>query len=86
MSNNIFNLQADLMKDSLSLSSSLCCVQLSVTLWTVACQVPVAMGFPRPTGVGSHFLLQGVFLDQGLNLCLLHWQAGFLPLSHLNKS
>ena len=28
-------------------------------------------------GVGCHFLLQGIFLIQGLNLCLLHWQAGF---------
>ena len=24
----------------------------------------------------------GIFLDQGLNLCLLHWQADSLPLSH----
>jgi len=24
----------------------------------------------------------GVFLDQGLNPCLLHWQADSLPLSH----
>ena len=24
----------------------------------------------------------GIFLDQGSNLCLLHWQADFLPLSH----
>ena len=34
-------------------------------------------------GVGCHFLLQGIFLTQGLNphhLCLLHWQAGSLPL------
>ena len=35
------------------------------------------------TGVGCHALLQGIFLTQGLNLCLLcllHWQAGSLPL------
>ena len=39
--------------------------------------------FPvKNTGVCSHFLLQGIFLTQGLNLCLLHWQADFLPLSH----
>ena len=25
---------------------------------------------------------RGVFLDQELNLCLLHWQVGSLPLSH----
>ena len=35
------------------------------------------------TGVGCHFLLQGIFLTQGFNLhllCLLHWQADSLPL------
>ena len=31
--------------------------------------------------MGFHFLLQGIFLTQGSNLCLLHWQAGSLPLS-----
>ena len=30
-----------------------------------------------------HFLLQGIFLTQGLNPHLLHWQADSLPLSHL---
>ena len=39
--------------------------------------------FPgKNTGVGSHFLLQGIFPTQGLNPCLLHWQADSLPLSH----
>ena len=42
--------------------------------------------FPgKNTGVGCHFLLQGIFLAQGSNphlLCLLHWQADFLPLSY----
>ena len=38
--------------------------------------------FPdKNTGVGCHFLLQGLFLTQGSNLSLLHWQAGSLPLS-----
>ena len=40
------------------------------------------------TGVGSHFLLQGIFLTQGLNPCLLwllHWQVNSLPLSHLGS-
>ena len=33
--------------------------------------------FPgKNTGVGSHFLLQGIFLTLGWNLRLLHWQAG----------
>ena len=38
----------------------------------------------KNTGVGCHGLLQGIFLTQGLNLhllCLLHWQAGSLPLA-----
>ena len=38
--------------------------------------------FPgKNTGVGCHFLLQGVFPTQGLNPCLVHWQADSLPLS-----
>ena len=40
--------------------------------------------FPgKNTGVSCHF--QGIweiFPTQGLNLCLLHWQADSLPLSH----
>ena len=38
--------------------------------------------------MGCHFLLQGIFLTQGLNsrlLRLLHWQADSLPLSHLGS-
>ena len=31
----------------------------------------------KNTGVGCHFLLQGIFLTHGSNLCLLHWQADF---------
>ena len=39
--------------------------------------------FPgKNTGVGCHFLLQGIILTQKLSLCLLHWQADFLQLSH----
>ena len=41
------------------------------------------------TGVGCHFLLQGIFLTQGQNLhlsCLLHWQVGSLPLAPLKKN
>ena len=39
--------------------------------------------FPgRNTGVGCYFLLQGIVPSQTLNLCLLHWQADSLPLSH----
>ena len=45
-------------------------------------QVPLSMGFPRQQHwSGCHFLLQGIFPTQGLNLRLLHWQTGSLLLS-----
>ena len=34
---------------------------------------------------GCHALLQGIFLTQGLNPCLLHCRQIFCPLSHLSK-
>ena len=37
----------------------------------------------KNTGVGCHALLQGIFLTQGSNLCLLSnlcWQVGSLPV------
>ena len=40
--------------------------------------------FPgKNTGVGYHFLLQGIFLTQGLNPGLLHWQVDSLPMHPL---
>ena len=42
----------------------------------------------KNTGAGCHFLHQGIFPTQGSNphlLCLLHWQVGSLPLSHLGS-
>ena len=42
--------------------------------------------FPgKNTGVGCHFLLQGIFLTQGSNSLLLHWQVDSLPLHHLRR-
>ena len=39
--------------------------------------------FPgKNTEVGYHFLLPGIFLTQGSNPHLLHWQPDSLPLSH----
>ena len=39
--------------------------------------------FPgKNSGVGGHFLFQGLFPSQGLNPCLLHWQVDSLPLNH----
>ena len=74
------------------------CVQLSVTLGLfaipglfttpqiVACQVLCPWAFPgKNTGLGCHFLLQGIFPTQGSNpglLWLLHWETDSLPLSH----
>ena len=34
----------------------------------------------KNVGVGCHSLLQGIFPTKKSNLCLLHWQAGSLPL------
>ena len=42
----------------------------------------------KNTGVGCHALLQGIFLSQGLNPCLLqllHWQASSVPLAPPGK-
>ena len=55
----------------------LSCVQLSATLWT--CQVTLSTGFSRQEHWSG--VLQGIFLTQGLNLCLLHWQADPLLLA-----
>ena len=46
-------------------------------------RVPYAWDSPgKNTTVVCHFLLQGIFLIQGLNRNLLHWQVGSLPLNH----
>ena len=42
----------------------------------------------KNTGVGCYALLQGIFLTQVSNpdlLCLLHWEAGSLPLAPPGK-
>ena len=42
----------------------------------------------KNTGVGCHFLLQGIFLVQGSDshlFCLLRWQAGSVPLQPPGK-
>ena len=57
-------------------------VQFFATLWGVAHRAPLSMNSPRKnSGVGCHFLLQGIFPTQGLSpllLRLLHWQTGSL--------
>ena len=55
----------------------------SATLWTIACQAPLSVGTPRQKYWSAcHFLLQEIFLTQGSNPPLLHWEADSLPLSH----
>ena len=61
----------------------------SATPRTVASQAPPPMGFSRQEYWMCHYaLLQGIFPTQGSNpglLCLLHWQAGSLPLAPPRK-
>ena len=55
----------------------------SDTTWTAAHQAPLSMGIPsKKTGVGCHFLLQGIFLIQGSNLHPLNGRRILYPLSH----
>ena len=63
-------------------------VWVFVTPWTVACQVPLFMEFfsGRNTGVSSHFLLQGIFPTQELNLGLLHGRQILHHLSYQGSS
>ena len=54
--------------------------------WIVAPQAPLSMRFPgKNTGVGCHFLLQGVFPTQRSNPRLLYWQVCSLPVSYLGS-
>ena len=64
--------------------------QLCLTLCDpMNCSLPgssIHGNFPRKTtGVGCHFLLQEIFLSQGLNSHILHWQADSLPMNHLGS-
>ena len=60
-------------------------VWLFVTLWTVAHQVPLSMGFSRQEyWNGLPFLPPGDLPDPGIQphlLCFLHWQADSSPLA-----
>ena len=58
-------------------------VSNSATPWTVALQAPLSMGFPRQEyWSGLPFLLQGIFLTQGLNLGPLHCRQILYHMSH----
>ena len=60
-----------------------------MTLWAVVHQAPLSMGFSRQEyWSGVPCPPPGIFLTQGLNphlLCLLHRQAGSLPLGPPGK-
>ena len=54
-----------------------------MTPWTIAYRLLRPWDFPgKNTGVGCHFLLQEIFLIQGLNLGLLHCRQMLYHLSH----
>ena len=61
----------------------------SVTPGTASHQAPLSVDFSgKNTGVGCHFLIQGIFLTRGLKphlLSLLHWKVDSLLLSHLGS-
>ena len=62
---------------------SLSHIRLFETPGTVARQAPLSMEFSRKnTGVGSHFLLQGIFPTQGSNWRLLDVLIGRQILYH----
>ena len=50
-------------------------VQLFVILWTIAHQAPLSWDLPiKNTGVGCHFLLQGIFqLRDGTHISCVSW-------------
>ena len=77
----LFGIQKCLQSDTCVLSC-FSCVWLLVTLWTVALQAPLSMGFPRQEyWSGLPFSSLGDLPDPGIEqclLCLLHWQAGSL--------
>ena len=55
-------------------------VRLFATLWTVAFQSPLSMGFSvKNTRAGCHALFQWIFPTQGSKLCLLHFKRILYP-------
>ena len=61
-------------------------VRLFCDPWTVAHQAPLSPGLPRQNyWSGLPFLSPGIFLTQGLNLGLLHWQVDHLPPNYLGS-
>ena len=68
-------------------AQSLSCVWLFATPWTIVCQTPLSVEFFHQEYLsGLPFFLQGIFLTQGSNQHLLHWQMDSLPLNHQGSS
>ena len=67
---------------SLTTNLLLPCSSICMQMSTLMCSLPgssIHGDSPgKNTGVGCHFLLQGIFLAQGSNPQLLHWQVDFL--------
>ena len=71
-------------------SEQFCCCFLDAKLCPTLCrpmdcspQFLCPWNIPgKNTGVGCHFLLQGIFKTQGSNLHFPDWRADSLPLSH----
>ena len=67
-------------------AQSLRCVRLFETPQTVAHQAPLLDSPGKNTGVGFQFLLQGIFLTQGLNPGLPHCRQILYHLKSPGKS
>ena len=91
------SLSSPLSIGQMSLVRATCSVAsfLSDSLWLLETPWTIAPGYSvhgdppgKNTGVGCNFLLQGNLPNQGIELCLLcllHWQAGSLPLAPSGK-
>ena len=80
---------SDPMKSMKSESESIICSVESDSLWPHGLY-PTRLLCPwaspgKNTGVGSHSLLQGIFLTQGLNPGLLHCMQSLYHLSHQGR-
>ena len=71
-------------------SPSYMCVCLVAQLWLTLCHTPARILCPwdssgKNSGVGSHSLLQGIFLTRGSNLGLLHCRQILYHLNHQGR-
>ena len=66
------------------LLSRFSCVWLFATPWTVACQAPLSMGFPRQEyWSGLPFPTPGNLPNPGIELASPAWQPDSIPLGHV---